>query len=88
LKRYAIEISPRARRDFKKLNPNSRTLIAARIDELAANPRPVGVEKLSGTVDAYRVREGDYRIVYQIKDRVLVVLIVHIGHRRDVYRKM
>jgi mRNA interferase RelE/StbE len=60
--------------------------ISAKIDSLKTNPRPSGVEKLSGEEDLYRVRVGDYRILYQIHDRILLVLILRIGHRQDVYR--
>ena len=49
-------------------------------------PRPAGCRKLSGTDDAYRIRVGDYRIVYQILDRVLIVYVVRVAHRKDVYR--
>jgi mRNA interferase RelE/StbE len=56
------------------------------IDSLADSPRPSGCVKLSGSADLYRLRVGDYRIIYQIRDAVLVVLVVEIGHRRDVYR--
>jgi mRNA interferase RelE/StbE len=57
------------------------------IDGLAEEPRPDGVVKLKGEENAYRVRVGDYRIVYEVRDNVLLVLIVKIGHRREIYRK-
>jgi mRNA interferase RelE/StbE len=57
------------------------------IDSLAENPRPPGCVKLQGHVELYRVRVGDYRIVYQIQDAILVVLVVEIGHRREIYRQ-
>ena len=56
-----------------------------KIDALANHPRPHGVEKLKGESNFYRVRSGDYRIIYQIKDKVLLVLLIKIGHRREVY---
>ena len=56
------------------------------IDGLARQPRPAGCTKLIGADDAYRIRVGDYRIVYQIMDRVLIVWIIRIAHRKDVYR--
>lgn len=59
--------------------------IMQRIQALAEDPRPAGCEKLS-TQERYRIRQGSYRIVYEIEDRRLVVMIVRIGHRRDVYR--
>ena len=59
--------------------------IMQRIRSLADEPRPPGCEKLSGR-ERYRIRQGDYRIIYEIEDRRLTVLIVKVGHRRDVYR--
>jgi mRNA interferase RelE/StbE len=61
--------------------------IAARIDALSRNPRPPGNEKLKGDDGLYRVRQGDYRIIYTIKDAELLVLVITIGNRRDVYRR-
>ena len=60
-------------------------LLVKRVNGLAANPRPAGVEKLSG-IDRYRIRQGDYRMVYAIDDEQKVVDIVRIAHRKDVYR--
>jgi mRNA interferase RelE/StbE len=56
------------------------------IDGLEAEPRPLGSVKLKGADELYRVRVGDYRIVYQIRDRELIVLVVQVGHRREIYR--
>lgn len=60
--------------------------IVRKLTALEENPRPFGVEKLSGADDLYRVRVGDWRIVYAIRDRELVVVVVRVGNRRDVYR--
>jgi mRNA interferase RelE/StbE len=60
--------------------------LCQRIDALADNPRPAGVVKLSGSDDIYRVRIGDYRIIYEIQDIGLIVLVLKIGHRRAVYK--
>jgi len=65
--------------------PKDRGRIIARIQALAEDPRPVGAEKLSGQ-ERYRVRQGDYRILYEIEDQILRIMVVKIGHRRDVYR--
>lgn len=62
--------------------------LAAAIDMLAADPRPPGAKRLAGAVDLWRIRVGNHRIVYTIEDDVLVVLVVELGHRRDVYRAM
>jgi mRNA interferase RelE/StbE len=63
-----------------------RARIADRLVGLSANPRPVGAIKLAGQ-DAYRIRVGDHRIIYTIHDDRLIVLVVDVGHRRDVYRR-
>lgn len=60
--------------------------VRAKIDALAATPRPVGVEKLAGEAGTYRVRVGTFRIIYEIHDRVLLIVLLKIGHRREVYR--
>jgi mRNA interferase RelE/StbE len=83
--RYSIVIVPAAKRDLKRLPADAFRRIAAAIDELAGEPRPPGVAKLRGADDLYRIRVGDYRIIYPIKDRQLQVLIVRVGRRRDVY---
>ncbi len=59
-----------------------------KIDALAGNPRPRGAEALAGEPNLYRIRVGDYRIIYQIRDRVLLVVLVRIRHRRDAYRNL
>lgn len=83
---YAIEFRPSARRDLKDLPREILQRISRKIDSLADNPRPPGVEKLSGSEDSYRVRVGDYRILYEIRDKVLLVVVVRIRHRREAYR--
>jgi mRNA interferase RelE/StbE len=84
--RYRVEIAPAAQRELSKLPKNVKKRIDERILALAENPRPPGSKKLEGADDFHRIRVGDYRIVYQIKDKVLLVLVVRIGHRREVYR--
>ena len=84
---YAIELRPLARRNLKTLSAEVRKRIGIKIDSLADDPRPPGVEKLSGEDEEfYRVRVGDYRIIYKIEDKVLLVVVVKVGHRREVYR--
>ena len=87
-RRYRLEFAPAADRDFRALAEDVRRRLRPRIDALAENPRPHGVETLEGEKGLYRIRVGDYRIIYQIRDNALVVLVVRIGHRRDVYRKL
>jgi mRNA interferase RelE/StbE len=84
---YRVELAPHAVRQFKRLSKQVQHRLRDVIDALAENPRPAGVAQLSGQEERlYRVREGDYRIIYRIQDDVLLVLIVGIGHRRDIYK--
>ncbi len=61
--------------------------VSRRIDALAQDPRPAGVKKLEGEADVYRVRDGNFRIIYRIEDRKLLILVLLVGDRRDVYRR-
>ena len=85
---YEIELKPAALRDLKRLPEQIRRRIAIRIASLTDNPRPRGAEKLAGVEETYRLRVGDYRILYQIRERILLVLVVRVRHRREAYRKM
>ena len=85
---YRVEFTPRAERDFKALDGSVRGRIKQRIDSLAENPHPAGIKKIEGEDELYRLRVGDYRILYQVKSKILLVLIVRIGHRREVYRRI
>jgi len=82
---YSLEIKRSAARELAQLPPKDRGRVVARIQALADDPRPVGAEKLSGQ-ERYRVRQGDYRILYEIEDQILRIMVVKIWHRRDVYR--
>lgn len=85
---YAIEITRPALRQMKKLDPRIRERLARRIDGLAEMPLPSGANQLKGaSPPLYRVREGDYRIIYRIEHDKLTVLVVRIGHRSEVYRR-
>lgn len=84
--RYRVELKPAAERDLAALERRDLLRVARRIDALAQNPRPPGAEKLKGAEGIWRVRVGDYRILYTIRDEVLLVLVVRVGHRRGVYR--
>jgi len=83
---YRIEFAPRADRQFRALEKSLQARLGRRIDSLAENPRPQGIKKLAGEEDLFRLRVGDYRIIYQIQEKRLVVLVVGVGHRADVYR--
>ena len=82
---YRLLIKPSAVKELEDLPRRDRPRLTTRMRELADEPRPQGAEKLRGH-DLYRVRQGDYRILYEILDRDLTVTIIKIGHRRDVYR--
>lgn len=83
---YTVELKPSAKRALGKLDRQIQGRLAAVIDALAEDPHPPASTKLQGQEDLYRVRVGDYRIIYQVEDDVLVVLVIRIGHRREVYR--
>jgi mRNA interferase RelE/StbE len=83
---YAVEFSPSAAREFRKLAPEIQRRLSPHIDSLAQKPRRSGAKKLKGREDLWRIRVGDYRIVYEVRDRTLVVLVVRVAHRRDDYR--
>ena len=83
---YKIEFTRAAGKQLAGIQKSDTQKLAKRIDQLAANPFPPGYEKLKGQGDLYRVRQGDYRILYSVFENQLLVLIVKIGHRREVYR--
>lgn len=82
---YAVQLLPSAAKALSRLDRSVLVRVARRIDRLAADPRADAV-KLRGAEDVWRARVGDYRVLYRIKDDRLVVLIIRIGHRREVYR--
>jgi mRNA interferase RelE/StbE len=82
---YSVRIKRSAAQELEAIPPKDRRRIVSRIEALRTNPRPPRCEKLSGE-EKYRVRQGDYRILYEIVDRELIVTVVRIGNRRDVYR--
>jgi mRNA interferase RelE/StbE len=84
---YAVYLKPAAERALKKITPVILRRIAKAIDNLRTNPRPSGVTALQGEPGLLRIRVGDYRIIYTVHDDVLTVLVVTIGHRRDVYAR-
>ena len=83
---YSILLAPPAERQLKALAEQIQKRIVKRLRTLTANPRPQGLKKLAGEDDLYRIREGDYRIIYTIRDKELVVLVVKIGDRKEIYR--
>ena len=84
---YAVVISPSAWRDLMKLTEQAQSAVFDALEGLEREPRPSGVVKMQGTENLYRVRSGNYRIIYEVQDDVLRVLVVKIGDRRDIYKK-
>ena len=82
---HRIQVAPAAVRQLRKLDTAARRRVQAAIELLADQPRPSGAKKLVGGAGEWRARTGDYRIVYEIHDDVLLVLVVAVGHRRDIY---
>ncbi len=85
MKKYEVIISSSAKKELKKLRKEVIENIIPAIFELAENPRPQGCKKLKGYAGAYRIRVGDYRVVYTIQDDILVVMVVAVRHRKDAY---
>lgn len=83
--RYTVKLVPAAQRDLDRADKPIRARLLSALRELESDPRPAGIVKLSG-MDARRIRVGDWRIIYEIRDAVLLVLVLRIGHRREVYR--
>ena len=84
--RYKVLIKKSAVKEIEALPEQNRLRVGAIIDGLANEPRPHGSQKIHGASNVYRQRDGDYRIVYEIRDRELVVTVVQVGNRREVYR--
>ena len=83
---YRVEFASRAQRMFRNLPADVQRRLDPAIQALSQDPRPSGCKKLSGEESVWRIRVGDYRIVYQIRDNELLVLVVKVGHRREIYR--
>ncbi len=83
--RYEVLFKPSVAKDYRGIPPADIQRILERIDSLRTDPRPPGAEKLSAQ-ERYRLRQGVYRIIYSVDDTHLIVEVVKVGHRRDVYR--
>jgi len=83
---YSVELSQSAARSLRELPTRQQLRIRQKIDALADNPCPPGHRKLKGEERSYRIRVGDYRVVYEIFEEIVMVLVLRIGHRKDVYR--
>ena len=82
---YWVEYTPAAARQIRKLNKTIQARLKSKIAMLSENPRPHGSKKLKGFENSYRIREGDYRVIYEVHDDVLLVLIMRVGPRRNIY---
>jgi mRNA interferase RelE/StbE len=83
---YRITLTPAAARQMRKFDPQVRRQMQAALELLSSDPRPPAPSQLVGGARAWRVRTGDYRIVYEIEDEELLVLVLRVGHRREIYR--
>lgn len=83
--KYELFINPKIEKALSKIDASMALKIKNSIRALATNPRPPGVKKLKGEDNAYRIRVGDYRIIYEIYDSKVLILIVNVGHRKEIY---
>ena len=83
--RYQVILPKSVQKELDRLPDDIARRIMARLDGLETTPRPSDVKKLKGR-DAWRIRVGDYRVVYEIHDRVLQIIVITVGHRREIYR--
>jgi mRNA interferase RelE/StbE len=86
MSRYKVLFKSSADRELRKLSDAVQRRIVGEVERLAIDPRPRGVVKLAGYDSLWRIRVGDYRVVYEIHDDRLVVLVLRVAHRKDVYR--
>jgi mRNA interferase RelE/StbE len=84
---YEVVLSPLAIRQLRKFDPDVRRRIQAVLELLSENPRPPAAMRLVGGAGEWRVRTGDYRVIYEIHGGQLLVLVLRMGHRRDVYER-
>ena len=85
MENYRILIKTSAAKELESVPSRDRRRIVKKIQSLSSEPRPTGCEKLSGG-EKYRIRQGNYRILYTIQDDVLIITVIRVGHRREVYR--
>ncbi len=83
---YRIEVSATAEKQIRKLSHNDQIRVLRTIKQLANEPYPRGCRKLRGYEDVFRVRVGTYRIIYSVESRHLLIIILKVGHRKDIYR--
>jgi mRNA interferase RelE/StbE len=84
--RYSLEISPVAEKQLRAIPRDEQLRLLRSIRRLVDDPRPRGCRKLHGSLDTFRIRVGYYRVVYAVEDARLLILVVKLGHRKDIYR--
>lgn len=84
---YTITYKRSVEKELRKLSQTVRIQVVEKIQALAKNPHPTGSVKLRGAPDLYRIRHADYRIIYEVINGELIILVIKIGHRREVYRE-
>jgi mRNA interferase RelE/StbE len=85
---YQIKIAEDAAKFIRKQDKHIQSQLISNIKALAENPRPPGCKKLQGREELYRIRSGNYRIAYAIKEKILIVFVVRVAHRKDIYRHL
>lgn len=85
---YELVYRNSVKKELRKLQHADRVIIIDKILRLKNEPNPDGSAKLKGSIDLYRIRHGNYRVVYQIKNKILTIVIITVGHRKDIYRKL
>ena len=83
---YEVEFKASAAKEFRKLPPDTKARIRKAIGALQADPRPAGVKKLAGETNLYRIRIGEFRVIYEIDDEAKILVVTRVRHRRDVYQ--
>jgi mRNA interferase RelE/StbE len=85
---YSLQYKSSVKKELRKLGQSDRIAIVDKIELLKQEPRPDGSAKLKGSRDLFRIRHGDYRVIYQIHKNVLLIIIIRIGHRREIYKNL
>lgn len=85
---FVVEYKKSVEKELRKISAVDLGAIVGKIELLVDNPRPEGSAKLKGSVDLFRIRHGDYRVVYQIDEGKVCILIIRIGHRREIYKNL
>ncbi|WP_262849454.1 type II toxin-antitoxin system RelE family toxin [Mumia quercus] len=85
MSRYRVELTGAAAKQIRRLDPAAQRRVLAALTRLEVDPRPAGVKKLTGFDDAWRIRIGDYRVLYEISDKTVLVTVFRVAHRREAY---